>query len=386
MNRHRGNSTRNRRLVAILGGMAMLGLCPAMQAGEEGPEAAQKRLQAMRAEGTRASLTIFPVAIWATNKTEKGVEGIGKDAGRVLGLLLERAGMRNLETTDSVFMLPADVEFDEAAKRFGGFVRANPINTDYALYAELVGRTGNPPQFDEIRAVIVDKAGNRVWVDRQTPDDPDFKRLKPDCPMTCCYFLSERVRTQLGIPDSARDGSGEGKFARMAAKDFPGPAEEESAAMEQRQAVMRKAGRTARLAVFPVRLSDDKVSRESAAHLANLLNKKKLGEAQAVDSPLRVEIQRSHNQQKLLWDLARAFRDHVRHNPPDADYALLADYMISPQGGRVGAVHFVVCDRAGEWVIVDFQNSHWEDFQCIDPQTREDCGRLVTRRLEGYLR
>ena len=386
MNRQGSNRTGNRGLAAILGSMVILGLGPAIQAGEEGPKAAQKGLKAMQAEGARASLTIFPVAIWATNQGEKGVGDFGKDAGRALGLLLERAGMANLETTDFVFMLPADVEFDEAAKQFGKFVQANPIKTDYALYAELVGRTGNPPQFDEIRAVIVDKAGARVWVDRQTPDDPDFKRLKPDCPMTGCYFLSERVRTKLGIPDSARDDSGEGKFARMAAEDFPGPGEEEFAAMEQRQAVMRSAGRTAKLAVFPVRLADDKVSKESAAHLANLLNEKKLSEAQVVDSPLRVEIQRSHNEQKLLWDLARAFRDHVRRNPPEADYALLADYMIGRQGGRVGAVHFVVCARTGEWVIVDFQNSHWEDFQSIDPHTWEDCGRLVAKRLEGYLR
>ncbi len=386
MKRHGIDGTWNRGLVVVLGATVMLGFGPFIQAGEKRPEAAQQRLETMQAKGARASLTIFPVAIWVTNKAEKGVEDLGEDVGRVLGLLLEKAGMQNLETTDSVFMLPADVGFDEAAKRFGGFVRGNPIKTDYALYAELVGRTGNPPQFDEIRAVIVDKAGDRVWVDRQTPDDPDFRRLKPDCPMTCCYFLSERVRTQLGIPDSARDDSGKGNFARMLAENSPGPDQAEGAAIEQRQAVMRKAGRTAKLAVFPVRLSDDKVSKESAAYLANLLNKRKLGEAKAMDSPLRVEIQRSHNEQKLLWDLARAFRDHVRHNPPEADYALLADYMIGPQGGRVGAVHFVVCDRAGEWVIVDFQNSHWDDFQSIDPKTREDCGRLVAKRLKGYLR
>ena len=350
------------------------------------PPEQQKRLEAMQAKGTKAPLTILPVVISATNKAEKGVEDIGKEVGKVLGLLLEEAGMENLETTDSVFVLPADVDFEQASKRFDEFVRANPIKTDYALYAEVVGRTANPPQFDEIRSVVVNKAGNCVWVDRQTPADPDFKRINPTCLMACCVLLTERVRTQLGIPESARKDTGEGKFARMFAENSPGPDNAEWAAMENRQAVMKKADRSAKVAVFPVRLSDDEVGKKDAAHLAELLNKKKLCKAKAVDSPLRVEIQPARNEQKLLWDLARAFQDHVKQNPPEADYALLADYMMVPRNGQVWAVHFVVCDRAGEWVIVDFQNDHHDDFQSIDPKNVVDCARLVTKRLAGYLR
>ncbi len=155
--------------------------------------------------------------------------------------------------------------------------------------------------------------------------------------------------------------------------------------MEKRLAVMKKAGRGAQVAVFPVRLSDDAGGKEDAAHLAGLLSKIKLCEAIAVDSPLRVKIQPARNEQKLLWDLARAFQDQVKQNPPEADYALLADYMF-PRAGRAWAVHFVICDRDGEWVIVDFQNDHHGDFQSIDPKTFDDCGRLVAKRLEGYLR
>ena len=159
------------------------------------------------------------------------------------------------------------------------------------------------------------------------------------------------------------------------------------AAMEQRQTVMKKAGRSARMAIFPVRLSDDEVGKKDSAHLTKLLNRKKLCEAKAVDSPLRVKIQPSRNMQNLLWGLARAFQDHVKRNPPEADYALLADYIMDPRAGRgAWAVHFVICDRDGEWVIVDFQNDHHGDFQSVDPKTFDDCGRLVAKRLEVYLR
>ncbi len=364
---------------------AVIPACRATGPKKQIPPDQQKRLAAMRAMGTKAPLTIFPVALAIGNKDDKGVEDIGKEVGKILGVLLEQAGMENLETTDSVFVLAADVDFDGAAGAFGEFVRANPIATGYALYAEVVGSKGDPPQIDEIRSVVVDKAGDCVWVDRQTSVDADFKRIKPSCLMTSCVLLTERVRKQLDIPKSAKNDSGEGKFARMMAKNSPGPDKAEWAAMEKRQAAMKKAGPAARVAVLPVRLSDEKVGKEDAAHLTKLLNEKKLGAAEVVDSPLRVKIQSSHNEQKLLWDLARAFQDHVKQNPPEADYVLLADYMMHPRGERAWAVHLVVCDRYGEWVIVDFQNDHHEDFQSVDPKTLDDCGRLVARRLMGYL-
>jgi hypothetical protein len=329
----------------------------------------------MQAQGTQASLTVFPVVMG---------DGALKDVADVLAMLLEEAGMTNLHTTDAVFRLPPEAEFDQAADLFGEFVRRNPIETDYALYAEFVGTPETGPE--EIRGVIVDKTGQSVLVDRQTSADGEFKRAKPDCPMACCQFLAQRVRTRLGIPESAHDETGEGKIARMFAKSSPAPDQAEWAAMERRQALMMKAGQSATVAVFPVRLSDDEVGKKDAVYLVELLSEKKLCKAILVDSPLRVMIQPARNEQKLLWDLARAFQDHVKQHPPEADYALLADYMFPRPGRGAWAVHFVICDRDGEWVIVDFQNDHHGDFQSIDPKTPDDCGRLVANRLDGYLR
>ena len=89
---------------------------------------------------------------------------------------------------------------------------------------------------------------------------------------------------------------------------------------------------------------------------------------------------------KTLWDLAREFRDYVRAHPPAADYALYADYVFNPQNAEQGFVHFVVCDRKGEWVIVDMQNSHQPDYQSIGIISRERCDQLLVKRLEGYLK
>ena len=87
----------------------------------------------------------------------------------------------------------------------------------------------------------------------------------------------------------------------------------------------------------------------------------------------------------MLWDMARAFREYVRQTPPTADYAVYAEYMIDLKQGRAGAVHFAVCDRSGEWVIVDFQNDHHEDFQSIAPKSGDDCDRLLVKRLARRL-
>lgn len=335
----------------------------------------QKRLKTMQKEGTQASLMVFPVVM--------GGNAI-KDVAEVLALLLEKTGMSNLETTDAIFRLPEEIKFDQAAKLFGEFIHNNPIETDYALYTEFVGTRANWPT--EIRGIIVDRAGQSVLVIRKTSADRDFKRAKPDGPMTACVFMAQRVRTRLGIPKSAKDDSGKGKFAKMFEKNSPAPEQAKWDAMKKRQTVMKQKGRKATVAVYPVRHSNEKVEDKDAAQLATLLNKKKLCNAKSVDSPLHVKLKPTYNEQELLWELAREFQDHIKRNPPKTDYALLADYTIRTNVGRAWTVHFVICDRDGEWVIVDYQNNHHDDFQSIDPRTPDDCALLVAKRLKGYIR
>ena len=49
-------------------------------------------------------------------------------------------------------------------------------------------------------------------------------------------------------------------------------------------------------------------------------------------------------------------------------------------------MHFAVCDRQGDWVIVDLQNSHHPDYQSIKPTSTDRCEELLLKRLQGYLR
>jgi hypothetical protein len=336
----------------------------------------QARLKAMQARGAEASLTIFPVVFPGEAR---------KDAAEALALLLEKAGMRNLDAADAEFRPPEEAVFDEAPALFGEFIRAHPIDTDWALYAEFVGDS-RPPRVDEIRAVVVDRQGACVWVDQQTPEDADFKRLKPSCPLTCCILVSERLRGQLGLTEADRDDSDEGPWAKRWAHKSGHPDKSELAAIERRVEVMKSAGPSVSVLLYPVQISG-KADQVSATHLTRLLNDGALCQAVAAESGPTFKLSPGPNEQRRLWDLARAARKHVRANQPRADYALFAEYLISRRDEtKVGAVHFVICDRAGEWVIVDFQNDHHGDFQSVDPRSREDCGVLLAKRLGGYLR
>jgi hypothetical protein len=98
-----------------------------------------------------------------------------------------------------------------------------------------------------------------------------------------------------------------------------------------------------------------------------------------------VKIETGPNEQRRLWQMAQAVRAHLRRTPADADYAIFADYTFAPSG-KAFTVHFIVCEGKGEWVIVDFQNSHHPDFNSMELTSGDDCDRLVIKRLDGFLR
>ncbi len=169
----------------------------------------------------------------------------------------------------------------------------------------------------------------------------------------------------------------------LGAKDSVRPTKSEIRAMERRLLEMKESAASPEVVVYPARLGDGR-SEENAAHLAELIREELDWKVEVGDGPLRLEVEPNRNEQKVLWGFAHALREHLRENPPVADYALLADYHLSPRDGRVMAVHFAVCDHTGEWVIVDMQNTHHADFKRISPTSARDCDRLVASRLKGY--
>ncbi|MGO8836581.1 MAG: hypothetical protein ACLQAH_10420 [Limisphaerales bacterium] len=334
----------------------------------------EQRLELMKSRGPDASLTILPVRLG------------GKPWDRVtevVGVLLERQGLRNIEL-GKISFTPAETNMESLAVAVGAFVKANPITTSYVLYAEYNGnhQTG----LNELRAVVVDQTGAVVWTDRQTPQDEAFKKMGERDPMTMSVLLVERLGPQLGLSEATAKAAKPGRLAALLDQRSGLPPENERAALPERLQAMKRALPGATLLVYPARVGGNQASVPSATNVVWLINQSGLCKAaQAEQTVVLKASQADPNELKALWGLAREFRDYVRANPPAADYALYADYVFNPQNSEQGFVHFVVCDRKGEWVIVDMQNSHHPDYQGIGIISRERCDQLLAKRLKSYL-
>ncbi len=352
------------------------GRCPAA-AGPQGgvaPEQ-QQRLELMKSKGPDGSLTILPVRL-AGQPFDRVTE--------VVGVLLEKQGLRNIELGKTP-CAPAAANLESLAAAVGAFVKTNPITTGHALYAEYNG--GRQTGLNELRAVVVDQAGAVVWTDRQTPQDKAFQKNDAREPMTMSVLLVERLSPQLGLNEATAKAAKPGKLAALLDERSGLPPGEERAALPQRQQLLKESKGKATLLIFPARVHGREADAASAASLAKMINEAGLCKASAANQSLLLKAsQADPNELKSLWDLAREFRDYARKNPPDADYVLYPDYAFNPQNWEQGFVHFVVCDRQGEWVIADMQNSHHPDYQAIQPASREGCDKLLVKRLEGYWR
>ena len=351
------------------------GIVQRLEAQSKSSDAPQ-RLKTMETEGPKAALTLYPVQV---------LERPDRNVADALGLILEKFGMENLDSVDSAFVPQAGRSWDEVARDFAEFVKQSPPKSAYALYAEYLGDRQRGPT--EVRWVVTDVAGNLVLTDRQTPNDADFKRTAsrdPD-PMGCSVLVAERLFSQLHWKKTSGAPKADGKFARLWAEKSGTPGEQERAGMKERMTQVKAALKTASIGAYPTRIGNISDA-ASAARLATGIPKELGCQAIAVDNPMTTSIAPTSNEQKRLWDLARAFRAHVRSNPPKSDYALLAEFLFDPASGEAHSVHFVLCDKAGEWVLVDFQNNQQDDFRRVAPKSVEDCERLTVDRLVRILK
>jgi hypothetical protein len=324
---------------------------------------------------TRPSLTVFPIQMAGHPR---------EDVAAMVALLLEKSGMESIEVDGAVFSPDVGASFDDQAGAFAAFVTERDLSTKYALYGAVIGS----PQrgVDEIHAVLVDAGGNVAWSDRQTRESRAFKQAKPADPMSCTVFLVERLRDPLDLLDPTRADAPEGKWADYWQKDSLVPTDAERDEMQERLARLLDAAPAATVLVYPARIGDS-WSIECANRLAERVNRRGLLRASVAENAIEFEIKPSGNQQKVLWSGARSIRELLRANSPGTQYVLLADYML-PGGGRGGearGVHTFLLEADGDWVIVDFQNSHHDDFNRIHPSSHDECCDLTVVRLARYL-
>ena len=202
----------------------------------------------------------------------------------------------------------------------------------------------------------------------------DFDRANPREPMECCVVVAARVRTVLGLKET--QGDRDGPMARYWAAKSAMPPKPELDAIAPRAEAFRKLGKSAKVAVYPVRVAGELDVAEGAS-LAKALAA--TCAATPCETKPAIDCKPAMNEQLVLWTVARQFRAHLQKSPADADYALLADFLMSSDRKQVGAVHFVLCTRQGDLVAVDYQNDHHDDFRAVAPKSPSR-PRLRSRR------
>lgn len=350
--------------------------CAPAQGSEPTDPATQARRDAVHAAGITAPLTLLPVRV--LGRPDRSV-------AEALGLVLEHQGMPDLEIGEQAFDA-ADAVWDAVPARLRSHVRGastTGATPRYRLYAEFLGDPRSGPT--EVRFVVVDSAGELVWADRQTREDRDFKRTAgrdPD-PMGCATLVAERLFRLANwkkAPGTVRDG----KLAELWRLKSGAPDKADLAAMAKRRAALTAALPRVKIAVLPT-LAGAKPDAPSAQRLAELITAELGCEAAALPHGASLTVTPSSNEQKRLWGLATALRATLAKTPADADYVLVADIGLHPDGKR-GFVHVVLATRAGDLVVTDFQNDQHPTFRAHAPARLEDAEKLAVARLAHLLR
>ena len=303
---------------------------------------------------------------------------------QVVGVFLEQAGLQSVELGDSPYNPGGNTGMDALRSTLSSFLAQHPVTTDLAFYAEYNGMPGQG--INELRMVLLDRTGAVLWSERLSPQDEVFRRLEAPEPMLVTGLLVERVGPLLGLDEATRKAAKPGRIERMMEQESGIPPEKERGALPGRLQAMKAARGSLSLLILRPRVNDAMDS-TSAPAIAQLVNEAGLGRAQVAAGLSTVTAPPLEpDEMKTLWLTARACQGWVRANHPDADYILFADLVFTPGRWEQGLVHTIVCDRRGDWVIVDLQNAELEDYQAIKPMSAEACARLVARRLESCLK
>jgi hypothetical protein len=366
-------------LTGLVLSFAVVASTAALAADSPGPSSPAteqaKKIERMTAQGPDASLTVLPVVL------------MGQPLDRVsefVALRLEQQGLKTIELGAPAFVPGEGTSMEQLPEACANFVRQNPPTTEYVLYAEFNGNRQSG--LNELRAIVADKTGAILWTDHQTASDEAFRKAGAREPLTMAMLLVERLSPQLGLNADTAKAAKPGKFARLMEERSGLPPQAERDVLPARQQALIAASQNATVVVITV-VAPDRSENEVAARIAKSIGDARLFKsASSPTDPVALPAPRSDpNEMKMLWDLARQLREYVKKNPPLADYVLCADYRFNAQNWERGFGHFVVCDRQGEWVIVDLQNAHHPDYQSIKPTSKERCEELLLKRLQGYL-
>lgn len=347
--------------------------------GAQEPDPAREgRRQALQRAGVAAPFVLMPVRV--LGRADANIAD-------VLGLLLERQGMSDLEVAGKPFE-PGDAAWDQLPAKFAAHVKDSAPAAGgkrHALYAEFLGDPRQGPS--EVRFVVVDGDGEIVLVDRQRPADAAFRRTakKDPDPLGCSRLVADRLFELAAwqpVPGGVRDG----RFAAKWDQKSGAPSRVEREAMQKRLDLLKARCLEASFAVQPPVATGGGEGPPGAdvARFAALLTER-LGGKPFAAAAAKLTVPAGGNQQQHLWDLAKVLQKAQQASPVDADYVVAIEAAVDV-GGAHGFVNLVVVDRAGACVLADFQNDQHPTWRKQAPKGLADAEKVAADRLRELLR
>jgi hypothetical protein len=138
------------------------------------------------------------------------------------------------------------------------------------------------------------------------------------------------------------------------------------------------------LTVYPIKVVKGTTvehDEDLARKIMMFLRRENLAEPVLASDDMEIPFQWSRSQPKMVQRSALAFASMVKETGMETDYALLVEILCNPTETKVGGVHFYLSDRSGNLADGGFTNSHWLEFQEVQPHDRQGGFEVAIRML-----
>ena len=124
----------------------------------------------------------------------------------------------------------------------------------------------------------------------------------------------------------------------------------------------------------------------SSTKIIEYINSKRYAKAQGTNLQPVTNNEWRRNEAKMLTVSINFFIDFVKENNfPDDTYILYAEFLKSEKNKSIRAIHYCLLDNKGEIAMRGLINSHWKEFQKVNPKTNDDCVAVFINGFEGKM-
>jgi hypothetical protein len=118
-----------------------------------------------------------------------------------------------------------------------------------------------------------------------------------------------------------------------------------------------------------------------ALRLMAFLREENLANPVLGTAAVEIPVTWRRNQAKMAQQSAIAFATEVKTTGVQTEYALLVEILCNSTETKVRGVHFYLSDRTGNLASGGLTNSHWEEFQEVQPHDRQGGNEVAIRML-----